>query len=147
MLMIRATKPTAALATLRRADWGEYLSEYEWDHAVHLTTRKPMSERRLVREFLNGFIRRLARSAQRCIPYFYAVELQVGGFPHIHALVAGTASLSPREVAARWSQGFTRIVRYTPARGAAFYVSKRVLDVCEEYDVSTRKPPRRLRAV
>jgi hypothetical protein len=116
----RAMKPVAPLAELRGDDWGKYLSEYAWDHAVHPTTRKPMSERAIVGEFLNGFIRRLARSAQRCIPYFYAVELDVGRFPHLHALLAGTASLSTREVAAQWDQGYTRIVRYSHTRGAAF---------------------------
>lgn len=80
------------------------------------------------------------------MPYFYAIESHLSGYPHLHALLAGTASLTVRQLEQRWESGHSRIVVYDPMRGAAFYVSKSLLDVCGEYDVSKRMPPRRYEA-
>jgi hypothetical protein len=76
------------------------------------------------------------------VPYFYAIEHTTEGFAHLHALVAGTAGEATRTLAARWDAGFTRIVRYDPQRGAAHYVSKRLMTACgDEYGVSKMMPP------
>ena len=124
-------------------DWGAYLSQFEWDHVLHLTSETPTTPRRLVRLFLDRFVRRAAFRARRPVPYFYAVESNVSGHPHLHALVAGSAHLTVRQLAQRWEAGFSRILVYDATKGAAFYVSKSLLDGCDDYDVSRRIPPRR----
>ncbi len=131
----------SSVQQLRRSDLGLFLNQFAWAHAVHLTTGKPTSPRAIVRSFADSFIRCLARATRQPVPYFYAIEQQIGGFPHLHGLIGGTDSLSAKEVQARWKIGLSRVHRYSSSRGAAYYVSKSVLDAPDDYDISKRMPP------
>ena len=122
-------------------DWGLYLNTFQWDHVAHLTTRKPTTKANLLRLFLNAFVRRTAHAARRPVPYFYAIEEHVSGAPHLHALLAGSKSLTIRGLERRWRFGFARVLVYDPARRASHYVSKSLLSGSAEYDVSRRLPP------
>ena len=121
------------------------LMEADWSHFATLTTAEPMSEQRLVRQFNNRFVRQLARLAQGGIQYFYAIEHDraTGQFPHLHALLHGTASLTTSEVRAQWPFGQTDATPYDRALAAAAYVSKGILIDPDNYDVSPSWPPRR----
>jgi len=124
--------------------WGAHLSSFRWDHVVHFTTSKPTTVASLLRRFLNRFVRRAAFLSRQPVPYFYSLEQRCPGHPHLHGLIAGTATLSVRDLERRWEGGFSRITQYDPARGGAFYVSKSVPGTCLDYGLSKRLPPRRL---
>jgi hypothetical protein len=122
---------------------GAWLRGFVWDHYVTLTAAGDLSPARLRREFIDVFVRRLARRAQRPICWFYVIERGgVGGPAHVHALVAGTARLTTHDIALAWKLGHTRILCYDAARGAAYYVAKR-LGEWTDYDISSRRPPAR----
>lgn len=133
---------SATIPSLRRSDWGDYLSEFKWSHAVDLTTRLEMNERALSHQFVTRFVRNLARFTQGCVPYFYVVEQNVAGFPHVHALIAGTTALRIRDVQRRWKFGYSRVRLYSPGRGAPYYISKTLLEQPDAWDLSGRMPPR-----
>ena len=126
---------------VRRA-WGAHLKGFPWDHFVTLTFRFPVSVDGAAREFLHGWVRRVARSAQRAIPCFYGVELGAGGYHHVHALTACTVSLTCECLRKAWKAGQSKIEQYDANLGAAWYVTKGVLGKCEWYDVTRRTPPR-----
>lgn len=131
---------------LRRA-WADHLTRYQWSHFVTLTTRLTMTPDQLRREFVSGYVRRLARVAQGPVPWFYVVE-RGAGMPHLHALLGGTEDLSLEEVRRAWRLGFTDAERYDAGRGAAYYLTKELVDQglpgealrADDYDVSRRLP-------
>lgn len=136
---------TSTKSPLRRMNraWAAHLSAFAWSHVVHLTTKKSVTPLRLIRMFQDRFIRRIAFRARQRVPYFYAVETQVTGHPHLHALIAGSSSLKTRELERLWNAGFTRIAEYDPSRAASFYVSKSLVSSCgDDYGVSSRLPER-----
>jgi hypothetical protein len=122
---------------------GAFLREFAWDHFATLTFGYPPSPEGAIRELLDRWIRPLTRVAQRRIPCFYALERGGAGLLHLHALTAGTASLSVAQLQHAWKAGYSKIVLYDAARRAAEYVTKGVHDRCEWYDL-TRRMPRRL---
>src|SRR3954468_4741713 len=74
-----------------RAEWDSFLQSARWSHFATLTTSELVSVDRLRREFVDGFVRRLARPAQRPLAWFYAMEPSADGERHhIHALLAHT---------------------------------------------------------
>jgi hypothetical protein len=136
-LVARAT-PDRYGADATREAWGRFLRGFHWDHFATLTYRAPVAVGRAERDVWMGWIRRLERIAQRRVSYFYVVEPTVSGWPHVHALVAGTADLRIDQLEGTWRAGYRRIVRYDPARGASWYVSKDLLDRALTWDVSKR---------
>lgn len=141
------SEQVAEAGTLRQA-WAYYLTRYEWSHFVTLTTRLATTPEQLRREFVSGYVRRLARIAQGPVPWFYVVE-RSAGMPHLHALLAGAGDLPLEEVRRAWKHGFTDAERYDSRRGAAFYLTKEMtgrgsIDAsprADDYDVSRRLPP------
>ena len=136
---------------LRQA-WADHLTRYEWSHFVTLTSRLSMTPDHLRREFVSGYVRRLARMAQGPVPWFYVVE-RSAGMPHLHALLARTDDLSLEEIRRAWKLGFTDAERYDARRGAAYYLTKEMVDAetgaspgADDYDLSRRLPPRARRA-
>ncbi len=126
---------------------GEFLSAYEWSHFVTLTTRTPRSQERILRVFEQRFVRPLARVTQTKIPYFYVVEsvLPAGGFPHIHALLGSTEPLPNRLIEKTWTEGFSRVTKYDPRKGAAWYLTKSIESIPDSYGLSRRFPKRESR--
>ena len=141
--MSHSKSNTSGLSQISHADWANYLNQLVWDHAVDLTAVERTAIDPLIRRFVN-WIRKLARVAQRAIPYFYAVESHSSGAPHIHSVVAGTRDIRCEHVADLWGRDQSCVREYDPGRGAAGYFSKSVLEEGAIYDVSRRMPPRRV---
>ena len=134
---------TGCIDRRQRIAWAEFLQQADWSHFATLTTSEPVSVDRLRREFVAGFVRRLARPAQRPLAWFYAMEPSADGQRHhVHALLAHTESLNVAQLGRAWKLGNTRILVYDPRRGAAGYVSKHLAANPELYDVSRRHLPR-----
>lgn len=127
--------------------WGEDLHQYEWSHFAVLTPRFPdCSADRLVREFRNVFIRRLAHSAQGSIPWFYSVERSAGGIFHLHALLARTEQATIAHIRAAWRLGISDVSIYDTSRQGAWYVTKTLglpWAGFERWDASRRLPRKR----
>lgn len=136
-------RPTIDWENEPAANLTNYLSGRAWSHFVTLTTSRTRSDESLIRTFTNRFIRPLTRQAQAPIPWFYVVERD-GAFettPHLHALLAGTESLSIDTISAAWPLGFTNVKLYDASRGAASYVTKSILADADSYDFSRRSAP------
>jgi len=126
-----------------RGEWDSFLRSVDWSHFATLTTGELVSVDRLKREFVDGFVRRLARPVQRPLAWFYAIEPHADRQRyHIHALLAHTESLQTAQLERAWKLGNTHIVVYDPLRGAAGYVSKSLGGNAVHYDLSRRSLPR-----
>lgn len=128
-------------AELRTA-WSVFLGGFRWDHAVTLTTRHPYTTTALSAELHNGFIRRLARMAQRRVPWFAAYELTHVGRPHLHVLLGGTVALTTKQLEGAWKAGHTRMTRLCNQDDAIRYVVKELGREPDNFEVSgtwTRK--------
>lgn len=127
----------------QRRAWGDWLRCYQWSHVVTLTTRHPTTATQLRKQFHNAFIRRLGRLARRSVQWFFAIESgPLGDQPHVHALISGTSELTVAQIAGAWKEGITRVNAYDARRGAAFYVSKELSRIPDDYDMSRRFPRR-----
>lgn len=123
--------------------WGTYLNSFAWDRIVTLTFGDAVSLDKARRE-VGKWIRRLERNSQQSVPAFYAVERGGSGLRHVHALIAGTARLTIRQIEKAWKGGgFTEIERFDPTRRGAWYASKDLRGWCEWYDVTRRMPRKR----
>lgn len=129
--------PDNASRTLN-TDWGEFLSSFVWTYFVTLTTRSASSADSLLRSF-RRYERSLQRIAQQRVGYFVAIERTTVGHVHAHALFDGPSGLEDH-LAKRWLAGRTQVLKYDPARGAAYYVTKYMSDDCQllDYDLSPR---------
>lgn len=123
---------------------GAFLSGFTWTHFVTLTTKLRRSEEVILRIFQQRFLRPLARVTQSRIPHFYAIEgtLRQNGFPHIHALLGQTETLPVAVIERTWHEGFSRVTKYDPAKGAAFYLTKEIATNPDGYGISRRLPER-----
>lgn len=125
---------------LARNAWGPFLTQFEWTHTIHLTTRVPYGTTALARHFTDRFTRRIAQKVQRPVPYFYSIEV-LDDVPHLHALIGHTADLYVRRIQRCWEYGWSRVVRYKGESHAA-YVAKWVTKPEAEYGLSKRFPRR-----
>lgn len=126
-----------------RAEWDSWLQSARWSHFVTLTTSELVSVDRLRREFVHGFVRRLAKAPQRPLAWFYVIEPHADGQRyHVHALLAHTDSLRVAQLERAWKLGISSIAVHDPQRGAADYVSKYLAANPDHYDVSRRPLPR-----
>jgi hypothetical protein len=111
-------------------------------HFATLTTADEWGAERFRREFLDGWVRRVAWHARNPVPWFAVIEKgPIGGRAHLHTLVAGTYHVSTEVLEVAWQTGNAQVRAYEPHRGAAFYVAKSVPDACEWYDLSSRRAP------
>lgn len=125
------------------AGYGAWLASFTWDHILTLTFRAPAAVERARRSFLR-MVRWLERSAGERVDWFYSFEPSHDGRGiHIHALLAGTSSLTVDEVSAAWKDGFTRVARFDPKRAGAKYVTKGINLPSTDYDCSKRLRPSR----
>jgi hypothetical protein len=126
-----------------RREWGVWLNRYAWHHVATLTFRFPPTVAGVSREVAR-WLRLLGRNAQRPVACFHGIERGASGFLHVHALTEGTSTLTIKQLQRDWRSGDTRIAIYNPTLGAAWYVTKGVLNQCEfdSYNI-TRRPLRR----
>ena len=124
---------------------GGWLGSYLWSHVVHLTVDGRWSPERLVQRFEREFVRFAAKTAQRSIPYAFAIEGgALGDQPHLHGLIYGTDRLNSERPEGAWRYGRAEAVAYEPKLGAAHYLTKEIGDRVLDYGVSSRLPPRRV---
>lgn len=139
---------TAGALQRARDAWGDFLHAYQWDHFVTLTYERVVPPARARCDFTDGFVRRAAFEARRPLAWFYALEWDAAGERvHVHALIAGTARLDAGRRGRAWKAGNTCVREYDATRGAAWYVVKSLVDGRDDsdnYDISRRRPPRRL---
>jgi hypothetical protein len=124
---------------------GDYIATYDWDHWLTLTPRSPdCRPSRLERCFECRFIRKMEQAAQHRVSWVNAIEVGPGGVFHIHALLAGTAHLSPAYIGDKWELGRADVERYDSTRGAAWYLSKTYgkEEHWERFNLSRYMPPR-----
>ena len=124
-----------------RRGWGTYLRTFAWTHTLHLTSRFMTSTATMEREF-HRFRRIIARNAQGPVPFFYAVEEGVAGFPHIHGLIAGTGHLTTAQLEKRWRLGHTAVGVYDPRLVGCYYCTKDLDSEIDRYDFDFRHLPR-----
>ena len=117
--------------------WASLLRTCEWDHYVTLTIRWSVPAD-AAEAYFRRWARRVEQRAQCRLDWFLVLEHSFAGHVHIHALVNNTGVLRSRELAAAWSWGWTRIVRYDRRRGAARYVSKNLDKPNVRYEISPR---------
>jgi hypothetical protein len=120
-----------------RECYGEWLEGWPWDHYTTLTFGIK-SGPDFARRAFGRWTRCLEREAG--LPVFWFVGFEDGrllGRLHLHALVGNTGGLNDRWMAEAWTPGFSRIVRYQPQLGAAYYVTKYVTKELLDYDVSS----------
>jgi len=120
---------------------GNWLKSYAWRHYATLTDDCGNSAASLRRQGTR-FVRRLATKARRRVDYFLIVEGASRGFPHLHALLLGTDSLTQREIERQWRPGWSCVRRFDPARGAADYVTKELAYVDFDTDLYDFQFPR-----
>ena len=126
-----------------RAEWASFLQSARWSHFATLTTRELVSVDRIKREFVHGFVRRVAVPAQRPLAWFYAIEPHADGQRyHVHALLAHTDAVKIAQLERAWKLVNTHIVVYDPRLGAADYLGKHLASNPDHYDVSRRPLPR-----
>lgn len=140
----QAVDPAAARqAELRRYRDGmaAWLSRCLWRHYATLTDDCGNSPASLLRQGLR-FVRRLESRARGRVDYFLIVEGAGRDFPHLHALLLGTDSLTVREIERQWRLGVTSVRRFDPTRGAASYVAKELAHADFDPDLyDIRLPP------
>jgi hypothetical protein len=135
-------------AALERRDLaraaGCWLNDHAWDFFATLSFREPMRQSDADRLFRSVWIRRLDWHAKQANAWAQVTssdeaEIRV----HIHALVDSRGRLSSRILESAWSFGHTRIVRFDPQRGAAFYLANHLRDPGADLATSTRPLRRR----
>ena len=107
-------------AALALAQW----MRREWHHFVTLTTARSYSRQSLDKAFQSGFVRRVARVAQRKIGWWYVIEDSADFRPHVHALLWGTRALTAHQLRRAWPPGRCDIRAYDPSGRAAHYMVK-----------------------
>jgi len=140
------------------AAWGDWLSEFDWDHFVTLTFAPPHprhlrgavrpgpGRRRAERpgpppdyahRQFRHWVRRLGVLGGAPVWWFRGDELgERLGRLHLHAFLGGTGGLLEASLDREWRAGFSLVKRYDPSLGAAHYVSKYVTKGLADYAVS-----------
>ena len=135
--------------------WGDWLSEFKWDHWLTLTLRpyeppsvpglgpayRPISSGwptpAYGRRAYDRYITDLSRRARQPVEWFRAYELGRGhDRPHFHALLSGTQTLPTDTIRLAWREGWARAEEYDPSLGATYYVTKSVGTEITDYDIS-----------
>lgn len=123
--------------------WREMLTRYDWDSFATLTASLWTPEG-LLRAF-KQYARHLASVAQGKVRYFVVVEVGPSGTPHLHALLAGTASLTNEVLEKKWRPGLARVERFDERRGAAAYITKDIMRNADDWAFSEKMPRLRFR--
>jgi hypothetical protein len=138
---------------------GDFLGGYPWSHFLTLTfkplprpgsddgrltwgkhTRRDtpagVSDAYAMRAW-RGYLGAVQKLADVPLSWFYGIEYgEKRGRLHVHALTGNTERLPVQLLREQWRNGFTRILTYDPARGAAHYVGKYVTKQLAEWDIS-----------
>lgn len=122
--------------------FGEHLASHHWDYMVTLTPSRAIHQEQQFRHFERVFIRRLSKSTQRPISWFYAAERGLSGRIHAHALLWADGKIRVECVQPAWRIGLVDVKRFRPEQMGAFYVSKSIDSSDADYQVSKQMPPR-----
>lgn len=138
---------------------GDFLGGYPWSHFLTLTfkplarsgnkgdtltwgrytrrdTAAGVSDAYAMRAW-RSYLGAVQRAAAAPLFWFYGIEHgEQRGRLHVHALTGNTERLPVNAMRQEWRNGFTRILSYDPARGAAHYVAKYVTKQLAEWDIS-----------
>lgn len=113
-----------------------FLRSIDWNHFATFTAATRFDDR-LERALLQT-IRRLERVAQGPVHVFWVREVGSLGTPHIHALLKGTERVPLARIVGAWQLGRADVRAYDPAGGAAYYLTKSLLDADARWDLSTK---------
>lgn len=119
-----------------REAWGTWLSGFRWDWYCTMTFRYQVHPEQAAKRWAR-WVRRLEKKTRQAVRWARALEYQKRGVIHYHALIYfGPQGVifgdpGPRRLTwmDRWQEigdGYARIVRYDPQRGAGFYLGKYV---------------------
>lgn len=118
--------------------WGDFLGGFPWDWFCTLTFRDPVPSFTAHRRFA-FFMRDVEQAAGLPIAWFRADEYgPLGGRLHLHALVSNVGHLRRLTWMDRWDarNGYARILKFDPEKGAAYYCAKYVTKQFGEWDLS-----------
>lgn len=73
-------------------------------------------------------------------PLLFCHRGALGDQAHLHATVAGTASVACPSMARAWRHGRAEVVVYDPKLGAAYYMAKEIGGRVLDYGVSDKLP-------
>jgi hypothetical protein len=119
----------------------EFLRRYPWSYFCTLTTRGRRGAAFLRKKF-ERWTRYVGGAARRRIHWFMVLERGVLGRLHLHALIGGADAAAAATLERLWHEGQSRISRYDPQRGAAYYVSKHINRADGDWDISKYLPQR-----
>lgn len=142
------------------ATWGDWLSEFDWDHFATLTFApprplhlggpvrpgpgrprppRPGPPPDYAHRQFRRWVRRLGVLGGAPVWWFRGDELgERLGRLHLHAFLGGTGRLLEETLGCQWQAGFSLVKRYDPALGAAHYVTKYMTKGLADYAVSGR---------
>ena len=118
--------------------WIDFLSTFEWHYYVSLTHRNERTLSQIEAAVRSSFLRRLSRTAQGPLGWFFAIEHHHASRAHAHALIHSPRSLILDQVARAWKFGFADVRHYDRSRGAGAYVTKEIQLEGAIYDLSPR---------
>jgi hypothetical protein len=125
--------------------WSGFLTEFDWDYFATLTHRLDASAEQFDRAFRHKFVRRLSRTSQGPVGWFFVVEESPKTKAHIHALIQTATPTTVDQVGHAWTDGFAQVRNYNSSFGIELtaYVTKALQRGEVTYDISGA-PLRRL---
>ncbi|MBA7554958.1 hypothetical protein ES705_47599 [subsurface metagenome] len=122
------TNPQGLMRRARIA-FGEWLSVPQWEWFTSHTFRaeyvSPKEADRHWQSWLNSLVVAASAAGLPRPFYFRVTEIQDRGTLHFHSLIGGVGNIRRLLFKDFWElNGFARVVKYDPDRGASFYVGK-----------------------
>ena len=111
--------------------YGDFISQWPWDHYAAFTFGRQMSQSRCIRHW-DDFVDSTGRLTRGRVGWVRADEQRRSGYGspeiplHSHALLRYQNVPAPEAVAGLWKSkaGDAQVEIYDPARGAAWYLAK-----------------------
>lgn len=119
-----------------REAWADYLRGYNdvsdapWALFVTLTFREPVHAEQAGKRF-DRFLDGCTRGGRDRVRWVRATERQARGVIHFHLLLSAVPSAAPFGLVRLWKRlggGYADIKLYDPARGAAWYIAKAIVE-------------------
>ena len=122
--------------SLQREAYAAFLKEFAWTHFCTFTAPPTVDDK--LRESLRVTLRKLEQRAQQAVTYLWVRERGVGGTPHLHVLLGGTAHLSRASIASAWPLGYADVQPFDAERGGVYYLTKNLFEEDGLWDLSRR---------